>query len=530
MSFPHFIARRMLSGQEGDKRLSRPIVIIAVLGIVIGMAVMILTVAITSGFQRTIRSKVSDITAHLVITSIGQTDPKETPRVRMDDDLMATLRSLPGVGHVQVFATKPGIIETPQDIQGVIVKGIGADHDRTTLGRYLVEGSDLDIGSVERKQEVVLSHYLARRLRIALNDTVTIYLVKGRDDIRPRRFAVRGIYETGIERIDHQLILVDIAHLQRFSGWGLQAEILAGEVEDGRYLTIEGQAFGGDRSYSYEWPGTDLHGKGPHRLELWHWHDQGSMKNAHLRTPKDTTFTLVVSDEQGTIPDTAIIHVIPDQVELVTHSLGTDLVVRHVRIERRGSGGSHARYIGGLEVFADRQNGIPALNDAVYRVLPVNLRTESVTDRFPEIFAWLDLLDTNVLVVIVLMVIVAIINMTSALLIIILERTRMIGIMKALGATNGTMRRIFLIDSAYLLGAGLLLGDLLGIGLCLVQQHFGLVHLPLESYYVDTVPVELSIWPLLALDLGTLAVCITAMVLPTHLVSRIAPARAIRFD
>jgi lipoprotein-releasing system permease protein len=161
--------------------------------------------------------------------------------------------------------------------------------------------------------------------------------------------------------------------------------------------------------------------------------------------------------------------------------------------------------------------------------LEVGERSLSVRDRFPEIFAWLELLDTNVIVVIILMVIVAIINMTSALLIIILERTTMIGILKALGATNGTIRRIFLIHAAYILGLGLIIGDAVGIGACLLQKHFGLVTLPVESYYVDAVPVVIEFWPIFLLNVGTLLICLMALLVPSMLVTRIAPVKAIRF-
>jgi lipoprotein-releasing system permease protein len=171
------------------------------------------------------------------------------------------------------------------------------------------------------------------------------------------------------------------------------------------------------------------------------------------------------------------------------------------------------------------------LDDRIYREhLGEGMRTITVREKFPEIFAWLELLDTNVVVVIVLMVLVAIINMTSALLIIILERTNMIGVLKALGGTDGMIQRVFLIDAAYILGIGIILGDVLGIGLALVQQKFQLVRLPIESYYVDSVPVDLSLGPLALLNLGVMAACVLALVIPSMYVARIAPAKAIRFD
>lgn len=509
----HFIARRILVDKDRADRLSRPIVGIAVLGIIIGMAVMIVTVGITTGFQREVRTKVTGAGGHLQITSISQTDSKETPRVAIAQPFYPSLDSVPGVHHIQVFATRPGIIETEEDIQGVVLKGVGKDHDWTFLQEHLKAGRLPAIGDTARPMDLLLSKYLGDRLRIGVNDTITVYLIKNNDDIRPRKFRVSGLYETGIENLDHQLVYVDIGHLQRFAQWGLKAEILVHDSATSDGIKIEGLAFGGDRAYRYAWPGTSLEGPGPH------W----------IRNVKDTTITLILSDTEGTLPDTAWVRISPvDAKQLVKES---HLPERSAVVARGGSGGSHTRYAGGFEVILDRFEDLQEMDDLIYREhLDIRLRSLSVRQRFPEIFAWLELLDTNVVVIIVLMIIVAIINMTSALLIIILERTPMIGVLKALGSSNGAIRRIFLIDAVYILGTGIVLGDLLGIGLCLIQQRFGIVTLPVESYYVDAVPIDIDLIPILLLNLGTLVVCVLALILPSMLVTRIAPAKAIRFS
>lgn len=527
----HFIARRIVRGSSsGSTGFSRPIVLIAVLGIVVGMAVMILTVGITRGFQREVRAKVTGAAAHLQISAIGQTDPKETIRIPIQQSFYPSLDTVPGVAHIQVYATRPGIIETESDIEGVVLKGIGPDYNTRFLRDHLRSGDLPAIGDSLRPIDLLLSQHHAQRLRIGVDDTITTYLVRGREDIRPRRFRVCGIYQTGLEQIDHNLVFVDIDHLQRFAQWGLKAEIDVGQVEYGRFVSIKGMAFGGDRIYTYEWPGTNLKGPGPHRLHLYDRYVPDFPSGEFGKAPSDTSFTLIVHDGDHTIPDTAIVRIMPDSLWMQIGSLGTDVVVRSIRVERSGSGGSYKKYCGGFEVLLDRFEDVMAMDDLIYtKYLPTGLRSLSVRDRFPEIFAWLELLDKNVLVIIVLMVIVAIINMTSALLIIILERTPMIGTLKALGATNGTIRRIFLIDAAYILGAGILLGDLLGAGLALVQQRFGLVKLPVETYYVETVIIDLDPWPIAALNLGTLLVCVLALVVPSMLVTRIAPAKAIRF-
>lgn len=502
MGLARFIARRILADPERQDRLSRPIVLIAMVGVVLGMAVMVLTVGITRGFQHEIRAKVVGIGGHLQLTAIAQSDPKETPRMVYDPAQAEALRALPGVAHVQTYATKPGIVETEGDIEGVVVRGLGGDLDPTYLTRHLVEGRLPLLGAAERPNEVLISAYLADRMRIAVGDTITIYLVKDRDDIRPRKFTVTGTYRTGLEQVDHQLVVVDIGHLQRFAQWGLTAEILLDTVNEA--VIVEGLAFGGDRDHFFEWSVPQWSGKGPHTVD------------AVLREElKGRALSLVVSDASGTMPDTAWLRFSP-----------VDGFV-----QRGGGRGSHHHYVGGIEVDLTAFDRLDELEEVVHtQVLEPDQRLTTVRERSPEIFAWLELLDTNVAVVIVLMVVVAVINMTSALLLIILERTTMIGVLKALGATNGQVRRIFLLDGAYILGLGILGGDLLGIVLALVQRWTGWVRLPVESYYVDVVPVDLELWPILLLNAGTLMVCVAALVLPSMLVTRIAPARAIRFE
>ncbi len=517
----HFIARRILFDKERSDRLSRPIVGIAVIGIVVGMAVMILTLGVTQGFQREVRAKVTGAGGHLQIGALMQTDPKETPRVPIHQAFYPALDTVPGVKHIQIHATKPGIIETDMDIEGVVVKGVGGEYDWDFLRKHLKAGELPAIGDTTRPIDMLISNWMGRRLQIGAGDTITVYLVKGRDEVRPRRFRVSGLYETGLEQLDHQVVFTDIEHLQRFSQWGLKAELLISDTLIGRarYIRAEGLAFGGDRTYRYEWPGIALQGKGPHLIDPAH--------AGHLVD----RITLVVHDGGGTIPDTAWVRVKPHDLDVVTDSWGTGYpTFTSYDLERGGSGGSHTHYCGGFEVILDDFDDLLRVDDIIYRDhLPMDLQTVTVRDRYPEIFAWLELLDKNVVVILLLMIVVAIINMTSALLIIILERTRMIGVLKALGASNGAIRRIFLIDAAYILGVGIALGDVLGITLAWMQRHFQLVKLPVETYYVDVVAIDLQWWPLMLLNLGTLIVCVAALVLPSMLVTRIAPAKAIRF-
>lgn len=167
--------------------------------------------------------------------------------------------------------------------------------------------------------------------------------------------------------------------------------------------------------------------------------------------------------------------------------------------------------------------------DKLDQILPVRLKLRTVIEDYPNIFEWLKLLDVNSVVMLVLMVVVAVINMISALLIMILERTTMIGMFKAMGASNWNIRKIFLYNATYLIGLGLLLGNALGLGLGYFQQQTHFFKLDQASYYMTFVPVQFNPWDILLLNLGTLIICLLVLIVPSMLVSRISPVKAIRF-
>jgi lipoprotein-releasing system permease protein len=465
---------------------------------------MLLTLAITKGFQDEIRAKVIGSASHIQIASITQTDPRETPRIRIKPEMVGEIAAIPGISHVQAYALRAGILETSEEIEGVLVKGVGTDMDWSFFKRHLVSGRVLRIVE-DASNEILISKWHADRLNVSVDSTITVYLIKG-ESVRPRKYKVVGIYAAGLEQLDQEIVLIDIAHLQRFAQWGVQAELLVGDSCTDRGFELTGLGFGGDRVYSYEWPGTPLVGKGPHPICV----------------TQDSTIMMVLTDASETLPDTAFLH-----IELID-SIGRCACAGNASISTANSGGSHRHYAGGFELTVNDYDQLAAMDDAVYEQLDIGLRTTNIQEKFPEIFSWLELLDTNVAVVIILMILVAIINMTSALLIIILERTRMIGILKALGAANKSIRRIFLIDAAYIMGIGIVSGVTLGLGLCYIQERFGVVTLPQESYYLSQVPISVDPWAVLVLAIGTLLICMAALILPTMLVTRIAPAKAIQ--
>ncbi len=188
-------------------------------------------------------------------------------------------------------------------------------------------------------------------------------------------------------------------------------------------------------------------------------------------------------------------------------------------------------HVGGFEIFLDDVDQLDHFSEYVHSdVINHELRSQSIREINPNIFEWLALQDMNETVILSLMVLVAIINMVTALLILILERTNMIGILKALGSNNWSIRKIFLYNAAIIIGWGLLIGNLLGLGICWLQQKFGFIRLPEESYYISVAPVDINLGAIALINLLTLIICVLIMVIPTYLVTTIHPIKAIRFD
>ena len=186
--------------------------------------------------------------------------------------------------------------------------------------------------------------------------------------------------------------------------------------------------------------------------------------------------------------------------------------------------------IGHLEIFVDNQSDIRDYNRQVYYSIPTELVSYSAMETYPQIFDWLELQDMNVVIIIVLMLLVAGITIISMLLIIILERTSTIGLLKAMGASNGLIRSIFLKRSCRILLIGMVIGNVFGIGLCLIQKFTNLISLSPESYYLSAVPIELNIWHILALNIGTMILWVLMLLLPTMLINNVRPSKSIRFE
>ena len=413
MNLEYFLAKRIHFRQDGDKNISRPAVRIATIGIAIGLAVMIVAVAVVIGFKNEVQNKAIGFGGHIQITNFDNNNTFEMHPIQMQAELMERILHIEGVKHIQRFATKPGIIKTDNDFQGIILKGVGTDFDWEFFNTNLVEGELLNTNDT-LQNHVVISKALCDLLRLKLGDSFFTYFIQ--EQVRVRKFTIKGIYSTNYSEHDKLFILTDIRHIQRLNNW-----------------------------------------------------DEASF--------------------------------------------------------------------GGLEVLINNFNHIDKTGDRIYELTANRFNsegetyyTQTIKDINPQIFQWLDLLDTNVWVILILMLAVAGFNMISGLLILILERTNMIGILKALGTTDWSVRKVFLYHSFFLIGKGMLWGNLIGLILCAIQRFTAIIPLDPEVYYTDSVPIEINFLYIVLLNVGTLIASLLMMVGPSFLITKISPAKTIKYD
>lgn len=414
MNLPYFIAQRLIKGRREGTSFSRPINVIAIVGIAMGLAVMILAVAILTGFKQQIREKVVGFGSHIQIMHFDSNISFETTPISDTQSFIPRLKEIPGISHIQVFATKAGIIRTDEDIQGVVLKGIGSDFDWSYFKSNMVDGSVFSVSDTGRTDKVIISRKIASMLKLKTGDSFTMLFIQ--DPPRMRKFSISGIYETSLEEFDKMYVFCDIAHIKRLNSWN---------------------------------------------------NDQVS------------GFEVYLDDF--------------DKLDVMT---------------------SRVRDVIGYRMTQDE----------------TKFKVTNIRIRYPQIFDWLNFQDINVIIIILLMLIVAGFNMISGLLILILEKTNMIGILKSLGTEDITIRRIFLYQAAYLIGKGLFWGNLIGIGLAYLQLKTGIITLDPSSYYIKTVPVNLELIHILLLNAGTMAAIIIMLLVPSQLISRITPVKAIKYD
>ena len=414
MNLPVFLAQRIYKGPALSKQVSRPAVIISMIGIAIGLAVMIMTVSVITGFKSEIRDKVTGFASHLQVTDANAVLGNETTPIVYNDSLKALLTAHPQVTHVQRYSEKAGMIKTADSFQGVVVKGIGPDYQTDFLQQHIQQGAFPQFSDTVASNSVVISQTLADKLQLQVGDKVDTYFFD--ENVRARKLLVAGIYETHFSAYDGTYVFTDLNLVNRLNRWD-------NDEASGVEITIN---------------------------------DYAKLENA-------------------------------------TFEVGTSL------------------------------NGFTDRNGTVYCVL-------NVEQQNPAVFSWLEVLDVNIWVILVLMIGIAGFTMIAGLLIIIIERTQMIGVLKSLGANNTTVRHLFLWLSVFLIGRGMLWGNVIGLTFYFIQKYTGVFTLDPSTYYMDKVPVSLSFPVWLLLNIGTLLISVLMLVGPSYIVARILPATSMRYE
>jgi lipoprotein-releasing system permease protein len=409
LNIASFIAKRIAFSQE--KSFSRFIIRLATAATILSVAVMIVAMAITNGFQFTISQKIFSFWGHIRVQHFesGKISSSEEAAIEKNDTVTQVLKNSAAIQSINVYATKNAILKTSETIEGVLFKGVEKGYRFNQLEQFLKQGRWVNFPDSGYSNEIVLSAYTASQLKLKINDPVFIYFIQTDGSApRARKLTLTGIYKTGIEEYDKFIAIGDIRLIQRLNNWK------------------------------------------------------------------------------------------PNQ-------------------------------IGGYEVFLKDYHQTDKVNDELFKDLPAAWASRSIKEINPNIFDWLNLQDTTIILVLVIMTIVAVLNLITCLIILVLERTRMIGILKALGTPNLSIQKIFLYHGAMITVSGIALGNLFALLLCWLQQHYGLIKLQEDMYYISKVEIRSEWWHFLLVDTGTFGVCLLVLIIPTLVIRRIQPVRAIQF-
>ncbi|MFP4095702.1 MAG: ABC transporter permease [Cyclobacteriaceae bacterium] len=412
MNLPLFISRK-INKAEG-KSFSATINKIAIASIALGLATMLISFLILGGFQRVITNKIFNFSGHIQVTKYSLDNSLQEEPVSVNNPVLQNPEQYDFIDHVQVFGHTAGLLQTDDEVYGAFIKGVGQNFDSLRFSDNLLEGNFIRFqgnasnASGDYSTDILISKHIANTLQLEVGDDVRMLFVNP-PQYRVRKLHIRGIYNTGIEEFDEQVVIGDIGLVQRINQW-------------------------------------------------------------------------------------------PDSL------------------------------VGGFEIYLKDYDQVARAEEVLQNELDYELYVEKIGDKYVQIFEWLELINNNVVIFLVLILFVACFNIVSILLILIMERTQMIGVLKALGARNRQIRKIFTYNGMLLILKGMLFGNLIGIGFGALQYFFRIIPLDPENYYMDYVPIYWDVTAIILLNLLTFGIVALVLNIPTAIIMRIQPIRAIRFD
>jgi lipoprotein-releasing system permease protein len=410
LGLSYHIAKRIAFNKQ--QSFSRFIIRLSVVATAVSIIAMIITLAFVNGFQEKVADKIFGFWGHIRVQKYetGKSLISEELPLTKNTAVENSMATTPGVVSYQSFATKSAVLESQNDIEGVLIKGIEKNENHSALKQFLVAGRWIQFTDSLYSKETLVSDAVAKALQIKINDTIKVHFVATNSDAQKtyRKLVVVGYYHTGIDEYDKLFMIADINLIRRINNWE------------------------------------------------------------------------------------------PNQ-------------------------------IGGYEVFINQYQNINAVSSTLSNALPSEWMSKSIKEVYPNIFDWLDIQDVNRNVVFIVMGIVALINLITCLLILMLERTNMIGLLKSMGATNWTIQKIFILYASFITLAGVGFGLIIGVGICLFQQATGFITLDEASYYITVAPIKIIWWQVAAVCAGTSVVCFISLFLPTLLIPKVSPVKAIEF-
>ncbi|MEQ8517436.1 MAG: FtsX-like permease family protein [Cytophagales bacterium] len=400
-----FIARRINSGKASA---FTPIVMrIAIGSVAIGIAIMVLSFCILEGFKSNIKDTILSFTGHMEITRFSLTNIYDNPPISSNSEIYKNAKSIPNVKDIQKFAYKAGLLKTDNDTKGVIMKGIDRDYNWSRFDKNIKKGKAVYLPDSNYSKEIMISESLSKLLLLDTGEEVLLYFIQ--EPVRTRKLRISGIYKTGLEDFDDNVIIGDLKLIQRLNNWN------------------------------------------------------DSM-------------------------------------------------------------------VGGFELFISEYDNLDQTSEEVFELIDYSMQIELVEDKYPQIFEWMSLLNRNVALIIGIILVVATFNMIATLIVLIMERTNMIGVLKALGAQDSNVKRIFINNGLIIMTKGLFYGNSIALILAALQFYFEVIPLNADNYYMDAVPIQF-VWPyIIGVNLLSALIIGIFLWIPVEIISRIKPVNAIKFS
>jgi lipoprotein-releasing system permease protein len=552
VSFEFFISKRIVKNKTQDKKVSKPIVRISVISISLAIVVNLITLAIVTGFQNEIRKKITGFNSPLFISKGGSKSIFECDPIQRNNQLITEIKKIKQITEICPVSYKHGLLQSikfidtlklingndsliqRQEIFGVLMKGVSKSYNWDFIKKNLILGRLPKYNQSRLSNEIILSEKICTLLNYKLLDEIKCYFMK--EQPLARRYKIVGIYRTGLEDCD-------LREIQKLNEYSIASSIqIDDSLHNSNSIVCRAKISSDATNLLFDW------GNGP---DIYSGFYMNKLRDTTIRLilhelnyktnksiPIDTSFLninvenpLLCVDISKNKDGTLKINQINDNEYSLTSKKGI------IFVKSIPGTGNYENYIAGYEIGIDSWKNIKQAKEKLKEMIEMRpdingqlLQISSVEDNETDLFAWLSFLDINVFIIIILMLVIGVINVGSAMLVIIVVRTNLIGILKAMGAKNWSIRKIFLYQAGYLIIKGLFFGNLIGLSICWLQSTFGLISLDPTIYYIDKVPIELTLINCLLINLITFCVCIVSLILPSYVVTRISPTKAIRFN